>query len=189
MLGDPGGAFVPVTPHRLQSGPSRCPCVSLDVSKRCNGTIVSGHLSTVSKRVGVPVQIVSDHGSDVLAGIRLFRQKNRHVVETYDITHGLAILLKNQLEPDPCWTSFVKACQSTRQQLQQAVGSFLQPPALRSKSRFLNLESHLGWANDMLALLCGGVEGTLASSLVGAKPRPNNGLKRNWVGCEGTQAK
>ena len=96
--------------------------LSLHVLTRCNGTIVSGHLSTVSKRVGVPVQIVSDHGSDVLAGIRLFRQKNRHVVETYDITHGLAILLKNQLEPDPCWTSFVKACQSTRQQLQQAVG-------------------------------------------------------------------
>ena len=73
--------------------------LSLHVLTRCNGTIVSGHLSTVSKRVGVPVQIVSDHGSDVLAGIRLFRQKNRHVVETYDITHGLAILLKNQLEP------------------------------------------------------------------------------------------
>ena len=139
--------------------------LSLHVLTRCNGTIVSGHLSTVSKRVGVPVQIVSDHGSDVLAGIRLFRQKNRHVVETYDITHGLAILLKNQLEPDPCWTSFVKACQSTRQQLQQAVGSFLQPPAWRSKARFLNLESHLGWANDMLALLCGGVEGTLAEQL------------------------
>ena len=48
--------------------------------------------------------------------------------------------------------------------MQQAVGSFLQPPAWRS-TRFLNLESHLGWANDMLALLCGGVEGTLAEQL------------------------
>ena len=112
----------------------------------------------------MPVQIVSDHGSDVLAGIRLFRQKNRHVVETYDITHGLAILLKNQLEPDPCWTSFVKACQSTRQQLQQAVGSF-RPRPVQQIGGFLNLESHLGWANDMLALLCGGVEGTLAEQL------------------------
>ena len=118
--------------------------LSLHVLTRCNGTIVSGHLSTVSKRVGVPVQIVSDHGSDVLAGIRLFRQKNRHVVETYDITHGLAILLKNQLEPDPCWTSFVKACQSTRQQLQQAVGSFLQPPAWRSKRAVPQFGESLG---------------------------------------------
>ena len=157
------------TPHRLQSGPSRCPGAFRHVLTRCNGTIVSGHLGTVSKRVGVPVQIVSDHGGDVLAGIRLFRQKNRHhrhVVETYDITHGLAILLKNQLEPDPRWTSFVKACQSTRQQLQQTAGSFLQPPAWRGKARFLNLESHLGWANDMLALLRGGVKGPWRSSLV-----------------------
>ena len=48
---------------------------SLHVLTRCNGTIVSGHLSTVSKCVGVPVQIVSDHGSDVLAGIRCFGKK------------------------------------------------------------------------------------------------------------------
>jgi hypothetical protein len=142
--------------------------LSLQVLTRCTGTIVSGHLSTVSERVGVPVQIVSDRGGDVLAGIRLFQRKNRHqghVVETYDITHGLALVLKNQLEPDPRWASFVKACQSTRQQLQQTAGSFLQPPAWRSKARFLNLESHLGWANDMLALLGGGVEGTLAEQL------------------------
>jgi hypothetical protein len=118
--------------------------------------------------VGVPVQILSDHGGDVWAGIRLFQQKNghqKHVIDTYDITHGLAILLKNQLEPDTRWASFVKACQSTRQQLQQTAGSFLQPPAWRSKARFLNLESHLRWANDMLALLGGGVEATLAEQL------------------------
>jgi hypothetical protein len=142
--------------------------LAVQVLRRCNGKTVARHLSTVSKRVGVPVQIVSDHGSDVLAGIRLFRQKNRRhrqVVETYDITHGLAILLKNQLEPDPRWANFVKACQSTRQQLQQTAGSFLQPPAWRSKARFLNLESHLSWANDMLALLDGGVEETLAEHM------------------------
>jgi len=37
--------------------------------------------------------------------------------------------------------------------LQQTAGSFLQPPAWRSKARFLNLESHLKWANEMLVLL------------------------------------
>ena len=59
---------------------------------------------------------------------------------------------------------FCEACQSTRQQLQQAVGSFSTPGPVKM-ARFLNLESHLGWANDMLALLCGGVEGTLAEQL------------------------
>ena len=142
--------------------------LSLQVLTSCTGKIVSGHLSTVSNRVGVPVQIVSDHGGDVWAGIRLFQRKNRHhghVVETWDITHGLALLLKNQLEPDPRWAGFVQACQSTRQQLQQTVGSFLQPPAWRRKARFLNLESHLRWAHDMLVLLGGGVDRILAEQL------------------------
>jgi len=142
--------------------------LALHVLTRCNGEIVAGHLNAVSKQVGVPVQIVSDHGSDVRAGIRLFRQKQRdskRIVVTYDVTHGLAILLKTQLEPDPRWGSFVKACQSTRQQLQQTPGSFLQPPAWRSKARFLNLESHLAWANDMLALLHRGGQAPLAEHL------------------------
>ena len=42
---------------------------------------------------------------------------------------------------------------------------FSPTPGLAQQARFLNLESHLGWANDMLALLCGGVEGTLAEQL------------------------
>jgi hypothetical protein len=160
--------------------------LSLHVLTRCNGTIVSGHLRTLSKRAGVPVQVVSDHGADVLAGIRLFRQKRRQperVVETYDITHGLAILLKTHLEPDQRWASFVKACQSTRQQLQQTAGSFLQPPAWRSKARFLNLESHLAWANDMLAVLAGGVEATLAEHLGSSEAQSKQWLeeKLGWL--------
>jgi hypothetical protein len=142
--------------------------LSVAVLTRCNGETVAKHLGTVSKRVGVPVQVVSDHGSDVLAGIRLFKRKRaarQHVVETYDITHGLAILLKGQLEPDPRWAGFVQACAGTRQQLQQTAGSFLRPPAWRSKARFLNLESHLKWANDMLVLLQNDDVATLAEQL------------------------
>jgi hypothetical protein len=141
-------------------------CVA--VLTHCNGETVSAHLGAASERVGVPVQVVSDHGSDVLAGIRSWKREkpdHRHIVETYDITHGLANLLKDQLEPDERWASFVKACCSTRQQLQQTAGSFLKPPAWRSKARFLNLDSHLKWANDMLALVQGAGVAALAEQL------------------------
>jgi hypothetical protein len=143
--------------------------LSVAVLTRCDGETVAAHLGTLSQRLGVPVQVISDHGSDVLAGIRSFRRKqqDRHrcVVETYDITHGLAILLKDQLEPDARWASFVTACRSTRQHLQQTAGSFLEPPAWRSKARFLNLESHLKWADEMLVLLRGADVATLAEQL------------------------
>jgi hypothetical protein len=160
--------------------------LSLEVLTHSNGRTVSRHLSLVAKRVGSPVQIVSDHGSDVLAGIRLFQQQNGHhghTVETYDITHGLALLLKDQLQPDPRWGSFVKACQSTRLQLQQTVGSFLQPPAWRSKARFLNLESHLRWANDVLALLGGAVEEVLAKQIGRTEVQTSQWLEENlgWL--------
>jgi hypothetical protein len=126
--------------------------LSVRVLTRCTAQAVYQHLIEVRKRTGTPVQIVSDHGSDVLGGIRLFRGKYTHVIEIYDITHGLALLLKRYLEPDARWADFVKACQRTRQQLQQTAGSFLQPPAWRQKARYLNLEGLLVWANDMLLL-------------------------------------
>ncbi|MBV8399839.1 MAG: hypothetical protein JOZ17_14030 [Acetobacteraceae bacterium] len=143
--------------------------LSVAVLTRCNGETVAAHLGPLSNRPGVPVQVVSDHGSDVRAGIRWFPRKqgdhHQRVVATYDITHGLALLLKNQLEPDAHWASFVQACQSTRQQLQRTAGSFLKPPAWRSKARFLNLESHSKWADEMLVLLEGAEVATLAEHL------------------------
>jgi hypothetical protein len=172
--------------HGYSPGHQDVRVLSLHVLTRCNGEVVSGHLGAVSERAGVPVQIISDHGSDVLAGIRLFRQQRRgqgHVVETYDVTHGLALLLKTQLGPDQRWAGFVRACQGTRQQLQQTAGSFLQPPAWRSKARFLNLASHLAWAKDMLAVLGGGGAATLAEQLGSGEAQSRQWLeeKLGWL--------
>jgi len=127
--------------------------LSVQVLVQCTAQIINQQLAEACRRTGKPLAIVSDHGSDVLAGIGVFRVRHKEVIEIYDITHGLAILLKRHLEPDVCWGDFVKACQQTRQQLQQTAGSFLQPPAWRQKARYLNLESHLKWANDVLGLL------------------------------------
>jgi hypothetical protein len=139
--------------------------LSVQVLTLCTAATINRHLTKVRKRTGTPVQIVSDHGNDVRAGIRLFRRKYKGTTEIYDITHGLAVLLKHYLEPDARWTDFVKAVARTRQQLQQTVGSFLQPPAWRQKARYLNLEGHLEWANDMIVLLKAKADATLAEQL------------------------
>src|SRR4051812_28413211 len=142
--------------------------LSVAVLTRCDGETVAAHLGTLSNRLGVPVQVVSDHGSDVLAGIRSWKrtqQEPRRVVETYDITHGLALLLKDQLEPDARWAGFVTECQSTRQQLQQTAGCFLRPPAWRSKARFLDLGSHLKCVGN-------GLEAHHCFGRLSARPKP-----------------
>jgi hypothetical protein len=139
--------------------------LSVQVLPHSSAKTIARHLHEVCQRTGTPLEIVSDHGSDILAGIRLFRAEYTEVIEIYDVTHALGILLEHQLEPDARWNVFVKDCQRTRQQLQQTTGSFLQPPAWRQKSCYLNLESHLAWANDMLLLLNAKADETVAKQL------------------------
>jgi hypothetical protein len=139
--------------------------LSVQVLTHTTAKTIARHLNEVCQRTGVPLQIVSDHGSDVWAGIRLFRADHAEVIEIYDITHGLGLLLEHHLKPDARWDGFVKDCQRTRQQLQQTTGSFLQPPAWRQKSRYLNLGTHLTWANDMLLLLGAKADEALAKHL------------------------
>ena len=142
--------------------------LSVAVLTRCDGETVAAHLGTLSKRLGVPVQVVSDHGSDVLAGIRSWKraqQDHQRVVETYDITHGLAILLKNQLEPDCALGQLCPGVPEHATAVAADRGELSEAPGLRSKARFLNLESHLKWANTMLVLLQGAEVATLAEQL------------------------
>jgi hypothetical protein len=125
--------------------------LELRVLASCPGEEVAASLSQLARRVGTPVQVVSDHGAEIARGVRLFRQECPEVVDTYDVTHRLALLLKGELERDPRWLSFVSQCTATMQALQQTAGAFLRPPAPRTRARYLNLERHLDWALHVLA--------------------------------------
>lgn len=157
--------------------------LTVQVLTSCTGEIIRQQLTELSKLTGTPCQIVSDHGSDVLLGVRLFCQNHEKVIETYDVTHGLAILLKHRLERSARWDAFVKNCQCVRQQVQQTAGSFLQPPAWRQKARYLNLESHLRWARDMLSLLDGNGETVLSQQMGFDTPKCRTWLeeKLGWL--------
>jgi hypothetical protein len=139
--------------------------LSVQILTCCTAETIYQNLAQLQKRTGTPLEAISDHGHDVRGGIRLFQGKFPTVTEIYDITHGLANLLKHYLQGDAQWAEFVKDCQRTRQQLQQTAGSFLQPPAWRQKARYLNLEGHVRWANDMLLLLQAKADVVLAKQL------------------------
>jgi hypothetical protein len=128
----------------------------VDVVGHSDGPCVQRQLLGLAERVGVPLQIVNDHGGDLVKGIELFRAarpEHQQVIETYDVTHKLACLLKAQLEPDPRWAQFSRQCAQTGQELRQTAGAFLSPPTPRPKARFMNLDSQLQWAARMLRLL------------------------------------
>jgi hypothetical protein len=133
--------------------------LDLWVTARCTGADVAQRLRAVSARAGAPRQVVSDHGSDLAKGIGLFQAEQAEVagppavVDTYDVTHRLACLVKAELEPDPRWGELLRRCTASLFQLQQAAGAFLVPPAPRRLSRYLNVDRHVDWACRVLALL------------------------------------
>lgn len=121
------------------------------VTSNANYKLVKERLEIVSNRVGIPAQIVSDHGSDIKKGNELFCQEHPSVVYTYDISHKTGCLLKALLENDSLWKSLLKDINITLQQVQQTELSFLRPILPRKKSRYLNIGLIINWVQNILS--------------------------------------
>lgn len=124
--------------------------LALEVVEHSTGEKVRQSLEQLSRKVGEPVQIVSDHGSDLRKGIELFREAHPKTIHTYDISHRLARLLKAEVETDPLWKDFHQQCNQLRTRLQQTEWDFLMPPAKRTKGRFMAME-RIEWVLNLLA--------------------------------------
>lgn len=142
--------------HGFRLGHADVCVLALEVVEHSDGEVVQQQLTALAARVGVPRQIVSDHGADLAKGIRLFRQSQPAVIDTYDVTHKMACLLKGLLEHDERWQAFVRQCGTTGARVRQTAGSFLLPPTLRTKARYMNLEALLQWAERMQGLMPAG---------------------------------
>jgi hypothetical protein len=118
-----------------------------------DGQAVRRELKKVVARTGVPRQIVSDGGTDLKKGVELFRQAHPNTTHTYDITHKVACLLKKELEADPAWEEFVTESNLARRGLALTSAGFLVPPALKTKARYMNLDSLVAWGRKALAYL------------------------------------
>ena len=157
--------------------------LDLWVTAHCTGLEVEKRLKGLAQRVGVPKQIVSDHGSDLSKGVRLFQADNPVVIDTYDVTHKLACLVEAELKADPCWEEFLRYCTSSLFQLQQSCGAFLTPPGPRSLERYTNVDRHTEWATRMLAVL-DMPDKTLVAELLGLDEQEANSFleaKLGWL--------
>jgi len=124
--------------------------LALEVVEHSTGEKIQESLEKLSREVGEPVQIVSDHGSDLLKGIGLFCETHPKTIQTGDISHRLARLLKAEVETEPFWNDFQQRCNQLRTRLQQTEWDFLMPPAKRTKGRFMALE-RIEWVLNLLA--------------------------------------
>lgn len=124
--------------------------LGLEMMDSTAGELIEQKLNQVSERVGVPVQIVADHSSDLARGINLYQQNHPDRLYTHDVTHAMALLLKYQLDGDDRYQSFIQTCHRCRQKLQQTELAFLSPPTQRSQCRYFNVERLTDWAIKLL---------------------------------------
>jgi len=124
--------------------------LALEVTAHSTGPWVAQVLERVAQRVGNPVQIVADHGSDLRKGIGLFQHQAPETVYTYDISHRIATLLKAEFDKDARWNAFLAHCRNTLASFQQTDLAFLLPPRQRTKARFMHVHAHIEWAQRLL---------------------------------------
>lgn len=127
--------------------------IDLQPVTKSNGRVVYRQLKAAVAKTGVPRAIISDSGSDLHCGIDLFRRSYPATAWLYDIKHKTACLLKHALERDASWRPFVEKAHRFKQQVSLTELAGLAPPQQRSKSRYMNVDVLVDWANRSLLLL------------------------------------
>ena len=115
--------------------------------------IVHCQLEKVARQHGVPRAILSDEGSDLLGGAKLFCDAHPETTWLSDMPHKAARLLKRRLHENPRWISFCRQAGQTKSLTSQTELAFLMPPRQRAKARYMNLQSLLQWARKTLEIL------------------------------------
>lgn len=121
--------------------------------QQSNGDVVYQQLDRAIAKTGVPRAIVSDHGTDLNAGITQFCQRHPQTSPIYDIKHKTAAVLKQELEQDADWLTFTHLANQTGRRVQQTALAALTPPNQKTKARYMNLEELVTWGHAMLVLL------------------------------------
>lgn len=161
--------------------------IALVPMEQSTGDLVERELEVAALRTGRPAQIASDSGSDLLKGIRQYRELRPGVAHVPDLAHAGANLLQSRWEADPKWTEFASELQATSAKLRQSKEAYLTAPRLRLKSRFMNVRTQLRFAERVLKVLDGASPGARVEEAYGWL-REYRGELSAWVREQGLVA-
>ena len=133
---------------------------------KSTGEIVQGQLDELAEQVGVPLGIVSDHGSDLKKGLRLFQAEHPEVVILYDMIHLLSRLIDAILSHDNQWATFRQECCRCGHAIRQSPLSHLCPLTPKTKSRPMNIGGEIQWGARALQLVQNSRDGQLTDDQV-----------------------
>ncbi len=118
-----------------------------------NGTIVHGQFKDLAKKVGNPIAVLSDAGSDLHKGTELFQADHKDVISLYDIVHLVSRKIEKIMEADAFWNAFRQACCACANSVRQSSLGHLKPPKPRSKARYMNIDREVRWGARALQIL------------------------------------
>jgi len=131
--------------------------LSLAPMEQSTAAAVAEQLEATRQAMGVmPAAVLSDEGAELKSGMAMFRAQSaeaRGVPHVFDIKHKVALLLKRELDDDASWNAFVTRTNRTKLQTTLTELAFLVPPSLRTKARYMNLDTLVDWGRRALAYL------------------------------------
>lgn len=167
------------------------------------GPLVHKQLLEVQSQIGTIAAIVSDQGSDLASGGKLFVNAQvepapqDHVPQLFDanglanpgrtkplvlkdFSHASSHLLKARLEADPKWREFLSHCGTTQPKVKQTLWGALAPPTQKVKGRYMNIGEMIRWGAKMVRLLDGSA-GTLPEGIDHSMLNQKYGWIKNYV--------
>jgi len=127
--------------------------LNLTPMEHATGEAVHKALQATVERTGAPRAVVSDGGTDLKRGMELFREDHPTTLHRLDLKHKNALLLKKRMQQDKRWQKFVSAANRTKLVTTQTALAFLNPPSLKTKARYMNLDKLVEWGQKALAYL------------------------------------
>jgi hypothetical protein len=127
--------------------------LALEPVENSDGERVDQQLEAAATRVGVPLAILNDEGSDLVNGVARFKDKHPETQALNDVAHKAAVFLKHELLADPRWDTFVGHCGQTQPKVKQTELGHLAPPTQKVKARYMNLGPLIRWGAKMLRLV------------------------------------
>ncbi len=125
----------------------------IELMEKSSGERVAEILEEIAKEIGPAIQLIADHGGDVNKGTKIYCEAHKETINTYDITHKLACLLKSELKDDEMWKEIITQINDTKQKTKQSPEACLSPPRQTEKARFMNVDIQIDWLEEMVGLL------------------------------------
>jgi hypothetical protein len=131
--------------------------LNLTPMKTADKKAVAEELKRTGEKMGRPVAVLSDEGAELKSGMGLYCEELKpgspKPPHLHDIKHKAAAYLKKELDQSDRWAEFVKRLSNTKVAVILTDLAFLNPPRLRNKARFMNLECIVKWGSRVLQFL------------------------------------